>query len=141
MIARIFIAACLATFISAFTPRLNAEIKQWQGFEIHFTTLSSLLIPVEVADVHGIVRSRNRIVTNIAIRKNNHAVQAELTGTCVNLLSQLFKLEFNEIYESGAVYYLSNQLIDERDTLIFEIDITPADHPETFHLKFTRQYY
>ena len=137
MIAKAVVTSCLLLF----TICLSADVEKWQGFEIHYTTLSSLLIPDQVALAHGIVRSRNQIVTNIAVRKKGQAIRAELSGFSVNLLNQLFEMKFQAIVDSGAVYYLSSQLIDERDTLVLEIDITPDNHPETYHLKFTRQYY
>ena len=122
-------------------PTCNAEVVNWQGFNIHYTTLNSMLIPNEVALAHGIVRSKRRIITNIAVRKGDQSVSAQLSGTSVNLLSQLSTMEFSEVDEAGAIYYLSNQLVDERDRLVFNIDIQPTTHAETFHLKFVRQYH
>ncbi len=119
----------------------NAEVINWQGFDIHYTTLNSMLIPNEVALAHGIVRSKRRIITNIAVRKGDRSVTAQLSGTSVNLLSQLSYLKFSEVTEAGAIYYLSNQLVDERDRLVFSIDIQPNAHADTFHLKFIRQYH
>ncbi|HIG42195.1 MAG: DUF4426 domain-containing protein [bacterium] len=122
-------------------PTYKAEVVYWQGFDIHYTTLNSMLIPNEVALAHGIVRSKRRIITNIAVRKGDRSVTAKLSGTAVNLLSQLSRMEFSEVTEAGAIYYLSNQLVDERDRLVFNIDIQPTDHADTFHLKFIRQYH
>lgn len=121
--------------------QLFADVAHWQDFDIHFTTINSMLIPSEVATAHNIVRSEKRIITNISIRRDGKAIAAKLTGTSSNLFGQLFTLEFDEITEPGAIYYLSNQLIDERDRLIFKIDITPVKHPETYRLQFIRQYY
>jgi len=122
-------------------PACNAEVVNWQGFDIHYTTLNSMLIPNEVALAHGIVRSKRRIITNIAVRKGDRSVSAKLSGTSVNLVSQLSSMEFSEVTEAGAIYYLSNQLVDERDRLVFNIDIQPTAHADTFHLKFIRQYH
>ena len=119
----------------------HAEVINWQGFDIHYTTFNSMLIPNEVALAHGIVRSKRRIITNITIRKDDQAVSAKLSGTSVNLLSQLSSMEFNKVTEAGAIYYLADQIVDERDTLVFRIDIQPVAHEDTYHLKFTRQYH
>ena len=118
----------------------QAEVVSWQGFDIHYTTFNSLLIPQTVADAHKITRSKNRIVTNITVRKNNKPVRAIIRGTNRNLLNQLFQMEFDEVIEQGAVYYLANQIIDERDSLKFSIDIQPLNQTDVYHLEFARQY-
>jgi hypothetical protein len=125
---------CLVPSISA------AETIQWQGFDIHYTTFSSMLIPPEVAASHNIARANNRIVTNISILKNGEPQTATITGRNSNLLNQLYTMQFTEVVESSAVYYLSNQLIDERDTLRFEIQISPSAIDDTYTLEFMRTY-
>jgi hypothetical protein len=125
---------CLAPSIAA------AETIQWQGFDIHYTTFSSMLIPPEVAASHNIARAKNRIVTNISILKDGEPQTATVTGRNSNLLNQLYTMEFTEVVESSAVYYLANQLIDERDTLRFEISISPHAVDDTYTLEFMRTY-
>jgi hypothetical protein len=49
-------------------------------------------------------------------------------------------MSFDEVTEKTAIYYLSNQLIDERDTLRFTIQVTPSGESEALELKFMRQY-
>jgi hypothetical protein len=100
-----------------------------------------MLIPADVAKAHNIVRSRRRIVTNISVRKADSVVAAKLEGRSTNLFGQIFNMEFDEVIETGAIYYLSNQLIDERDTLNFEIVISPDDSESAYNLKFKRQYF
>lgn len=117
-----------------------AETIQWQGYDIHYTTFSSLLIPQEVAAAHNIARAKNRIVTNISILKDSEPQAALVSGTNSNLLNQLYTMDFTEVTESSAIYYLANQLIDERDTIRFDINIQPAGSVDTFNLEFMRQY-
>lgn len=119
---------------------LSAEMVQWRGYDIHYTTFNSLLIPQEVAKAHNIVRSKLRIVTNISVLHDGEPSKAKVTGVNTNLLSQLFTMSFDEVTEKTAVYYLSNQLIDERDTLRFTLQITPDGQSEALELKFVRQY-
>ena len=119
---------------------VTAETVQWRGYDIHYTTFNSLLIPQEVAQAHNIVRSKYRIVTNVSILKDGNPSPATVTGINTNLLNQLFTMEFDEVTEKSAIYYLSNQLIDERDSLRFTIQVMPAGEPDAFELQFTRQY-
>ncbi|MEX2326951.1 MAG: DUF4426 domain-containing protein [Pseudomonadales bacterium] len=118
-----------------------AERVRWQDYDIHYTTFTSSLVPAEVAGVHGIVRSDQRIVTNIVILQNGRPIAARIKGSATNLLNQLFDLNFVEVKEQDAIYYLASQIIDQRDTIRFAIDVTPVNSSETYSFKFTRQYY
>tara|TARA_R110002072_G_scaffold1369_12_gene11411 strand:- start:455 stop:817 length:363 start_codon:yes stop_codon:yes gene_type:complete len=117
-----------------------AETVQWRGYDIHYTTFNSLLIPQEVAQAHNIVRSKYRIVTNVSILKDGNPSPATVTGINTNLLNQLFTMEFDEVTEKSAIYYLSNQLIDEKDSLRFTIQVMPSGETDAYELQFTRQY-
>jgi hypothetical protein len=119
---------------------LFAETVKWQGYDVHYTTFNSLLIPEEVAATHNIVRSKYRIVTNVSVLKEGEPQLAEVTGTNTNLLNQLFSMSFDEVTEQNAIYYLANQLIDERDTLRFSIQVKPAGQDQVLTLEFMRQY-
>ena len=133
---RLLILLCLL----GTAPLSTADTVLQQGFEIHYTTFTSDLIPATVAAAHNIVRSKNRIVTNITILKDNEPTKAHVSGHNMNLLGQLFTMEFTEVIEPGAVYYLSNQLISEKDMLRFELEILPTGAQTPITLKFERRY-
>ncbi len=113
----------------------------WQGYEIHYSSFSSLIIPADVAGVHGITRAKNRIITNISIRQGDDSVAANIKGSAVNLLGQSLSLEFSEVVEQNAIYYLANHVINEKDSIKFKIDIQPVNTTDTYHLQFSRHYY
>ena len=117
-----------------------AQFEKWGDFEIHYTTLSSMLIPGEVAALHDITRADNRIVINISVKKSEQPVAAAVTGQFINLLHQTVALEFREVKEANAIYYLASHTVDERDILKFELTIAP-DGATPYQLKFMRQYY
>ena len=117
------------------------QLVTWSGYEIHYSSFSSLIIPDDVARVHGITRARGRIVTNISVRKDGVSVEAIVTGTARNLLNQILPLEFSEVQEQDAIYYLANQIIDEKDTIRFKIIVRPTDSTEDYELNFMRRYY
>ena len=147
-IAGIWRVMQLLLLLLACTGTANARADQfisWQGFEIHYTTFSSRLIPPAVAAVHQIPRADNRLVTNISVRRDGQPVAAKLQGTVTNLLNQQSIMEFTEVLEADAIYYLANQLVDERDTLRYSISIVPAgaaDRTEDeYKLVFSRDFY
>lgn len=118
-----------------------AEQVTWRDYTIYYTTFRSTLIPPEVAEQHGITRGERRILTNITIRQQGEPVRADVSGTATNLLNQSTPLEFAEVIEEAAIYYLANQLVDERDTLRYQLRIQPQGETAALDLEFTRRYY
>ena len=146
MLARVkWLLVMLMTMVG-WSPCQADQAIQWQGYDIHYTTLSSRLIPADVAKLHGIIRADNRMVTNLSIRKTSKTgekgdpVTASIHGTATNLLNQQSVLDFTEVLEPNAIYYLANQLVDERDTLRYSISIQPQSSEATYLLEFVRDY-
>ena len=101
---------------------------------------ASTLIPAPVAAKHSLVRAENRVITNIAIRVSGKPVAAVITGTAENILNQRQPLDFHEVIEQKAVYYLAEQIINEKDMIRYTISIQPTGSEETYELAFQRQY-
>lgn len=137
LLAGIFIAPLLLWPVIAGAD----QFVTWSGYEIHYSSFSSLIIPDEVARAHGITRAQGRIVTNISIRQDGEAVGAIVTGTATNLLNQVLQLEFSEVKEQGAIYYLANRVIDEKDIIRFRIIVQPVNTNLNYELNFMRRYY
>jgi hypothetical protein len=122
-----------------------AQFERRGEFDIHYTTFSSMLIPSDVAHAHDITRAENMMVVNITIKKGNQSIRGKVTGHATNLLNQLVALEFDEISESNAVYYLSEVIARENDIFSFELKVQPqlgdkleSDTP--YKLNFLRRY-
>lgn len=119
----------------------RAEVQVFGDYEVHYTAFRSTLVPASVAAAHGIIRSDSRIITNVTVRREGQPVRAEVSGTASNLLNQLFKLDFVEVTEETAVYYLASQVIDERDTLRYQLKVRPIGADTTYDISFMRQYF
>ena len=125
----------------ALNPPVSAEQLVRHGpYEIHYTAIASTLIPAPVAAKHGLVRAENIVITNIAIRVSGKPVAAVITGTAENILNQRQPLDFLEVIEQEAVYYLAEQIINEKDLIRYTISIQPTGSEETYELAFQRQY-
>ncbi len=119
----------------------RAEMQVFGDFEVHYTAFRSTLVPASVADAHGIVRSNTRIITNVTVRYDGQPVRARISGTVSNLLNQMFQLDFVEVTEETAVYYLASQVIDEKDTLRYQLEVQPDGAEAPFEISFMRQYF
>ena len=110
---------------------------------VHFSALSTDQIPPEVARAYNIVRSKNRAMLNVSILEEgtNTPVSADVTVKTVNLTGQLKNVVMRKIEEQEAIYYIGEIPVANRETLVFDISVTPEGETEASELRFQRQFY
>ena len=110
---------------------------------VHFSAQSTDQLPPEVARAYGIVRSQNRAMLNVSVLKEDTstAVTADVTVRTVNLAGQLKNVTMRKIQEQEAIYYIGETGIANRETLIFNISITPEGASAASEVRFTREFY
>ncbi|MCB1693905.1 MAG: DUF4426 domain-containing protein [Pseudomonadales bacterium] len=132
--------ACLFCLALSGLPAL-ADVSECGAYRIYYTTFPSTLVPPGVAEAHGITRSDSRLITNVTVKRGDEPVPATVTGRTRNLLNQLEKLGFVEVREQDAIYYLASQVVDERDTLDYEVSVTPQGAAIPCDISFRRNYF
>lgn len=112
-------------------------------YVVHFSAQSTDHLPPEVARAYGIVRSQNRAMLNVSVleESTSTAVTADVTVRTVNLAGQLKNVTMRKVQEQEAIYYIGETGIANRETLIFNISITPEGATDASEVKFTREFY
>lgn len=115
-------------------------------FVVHFSAQSTDQLPPEVARAYNIVRSKNRAMLNVSIirKSDNTSVSADVTVKTVNLTGQLKNVTMRRIEEPGdtaAIYYIGETVVANRETLIFDIRVTPEGTNRASDVRFKRQFY
>lgn len=110
---------------------------------IHFSAQSTDNLPPDVARIYNIVRSKNRAMLNVSVidEKTQSPVHAEVSVKTVNLTGQLKNVVMREITEQEAIYYIGVTPVANRETLVFDITVTPEGVSESSDVRFTRQFY
>lgn len=108
---------------------------------IHYNALNTAAIPAEVASRYKISRGARTGMINITIMKNNKPVIANVFGNGKNLAGQLKELAFKEITEEDAVYYIATFTFNDRETVIFDLQIQPQKQGILMPLQFKQQMY
>ena len=110
---------------------------------VHFSAQSTDQLPPEVARAYNIVRSKNRAMLNVSVLRtaDNSAVKAIVTVKAVNLTGQLKNVSMRELVEQGAIYYIGDLPVANRETLNFDISITPDGIDTPSMVRFQRQFY
>jgi hypothetical protein len=110
---------------------------------VHFNAQLTDELSPEVARAYNIVRSKNRAMLTISVVSDadNAAVPAKVTVKTVNLTGQLKNVAMREIEEQDAVYYIGETAVANRETLIFDITVTPEGAAGSSEVRFKREFY
>jgi len=123
---------------------VSAEnMKKLGSMNVHYMAIGSTFFTPEVAKAYGITRSRYNGLINISVLDNsqagNPAKVVSITGKAKNNLGQFKVLDFTEVKEGDAIYYLAQVSYNNEETLHFDIMIN--DGKEKQQLKFSQIFY
>lgn len=110
---------------------------------VHFSAQSTDQLPPEVARAYNIVRSKNRAMLNVSVLRESDGtpVVAGVSVKTVNLTGQLKNVTMRQIDEGDAIYYIGEVAIANRETLVFDISITPEGSDRASEVRFKRQFF
>lgn len=113
------------------------------GYVVHYSAQATADLPQEVAMAYGIARTRNSAMLNVSIQRKDdrRAVAGDVEVAAVNLTGQLKNVTMRRIDEQDAIYYIGVTNVDNRETLIYNIDVTPEGSTEAASIRFKRQFY
>ena len=146
----------LTTLVACGGPGDSATVPQAEPAEatssdigdhvVHFSAQSTDQLPTEIARAYNIVRSKNRAMLNVSVLEEatNTPVPAIVTVKTQNLTGQLKNVTMREIREPGdieAIYYIGETPVANRETLIFDISVTPEGKSTSSNVRFKRQFY
>lgn len=119
---------CLIAWVifTAISAQAIAEIKKDLGdWEVHYIALTTTFLSPEIARANNIVRSGRNALVNISVlnKRTKEAQEVNITGTARNLLGTIKTLEFRQVKEGKAVYYLASVGFSDKEILRFDIDI------------------
>ena len=119
------------------------NMKKLNDWDVHYIALDSTFITPEIAKSYDIVRSRFNALVNISVLDNkkdgNPAKHVSIMGTAKNNLGQFKTLEFVEVTEGDAIYYLAQIPVRNEETVHFNLTISDGKKSQT--LKFYQKFY
>ncbi|MDH5611021.1 MAG: DUF4426 domain-containing protein [Gammaproteobacteria bacterium] len=130
----------------AFGSSAYAESSMEFGdYVIHYNAFRSDTLTPEIAKSYNLTRRNNRVIVNIAVLKKvlnttGKPTAAEVSGHVSNLTGQMKNVEFHQVKEDTAIYYLAEVQFTEGEFLKFEIKVTPEGETEAARLKFDKRF-
>lgn len=140
-IIKCLLAITISLVVMAYASAEN--MKKLGSMNVHYMAIGSTFFTPEIAKAYGITRSRYNGLVNISVLDNtkpdNPAKTISINGQAKNNLGQFKNLEFTEVKEGDAIYYLAQVSYTDEETLHFTLEITDGKEQQT--LKFSQKFY
>lgn len=134
-------------FLLALMASMTAHAQQSERFgpfELHYSVVNTTFLEPDVASHYGITRGEKRAIVNLSVREHSAdsstARTMLLKGRTWDLIQNQF-LEFKEIREGPAIYYIAEFKFINEEWRFFEVDFRPEGAQETYTFKFKHQLY
>jgi hypothetical protein len=119
------------------------NMKTLGSMNVHYMAIGSTFFTPEIAKAYGITRSRYNGLVNISVLDNTQdgtpAKHVSILGQAKNNLGQFKDLEFQEVKEGDAIYYLAQVNYHNEETLHFTLKLNDGKEQQT--LKFSQKFY
>ncbi|MDA9557476.1 DUF4426 domain-containing protein [Vibrio sp.] len=106
---------------------LAGQFKEVKDIEVHYSAFNSTFLTPTVAKHYQLTRSGRSSLINISIldksKLGKPATTANVSGYAKNLIGQIKELNFQEIKEENAIYYIAEFSISNEERLTFYLDV------------------
>ncbi len=149
-VKNVFIKASLFLMVGLLSSMLsiNSHAQENTSYEldnhiIYYNVFNSTMIPPDIARVHNLVRAKDQVYVNVALVKKTggNGIPAIISGYHRNLMQQKFELEFIEIKEPEATYYLAPIRFINEEILHIDITVKSLDKTDAGALTITKKLY
>ena len=143
-ILRLFLSSLgLSLALTWSLPSYAEQAIHSQKYDIHYNAFNTMIITPEVAQTYGFTRARNRALLNVSVidTVTKKPLPAMVTGTRTNIIGQVLPLEFIQITEQNAIYYIAQLRFTEEEMWRFELKIQPDLNAKAIPLKFSQTFY
>lgn len=111
---------------------------------VHYNALGTTQLTAEVARQYAITRSANRGLLNVSVQRREGeatpAIPASIEAAATNLNGQRRSIPVRAIREGDALYYIGEFSVSDRETLDFELRVTP-EGGEPIGIRFQQQFF
>lgn len=118
--------------------------KEFAQHVVYYNAFPTDSLPSQMTKQYGLKRSKNYVLVNISVMKKGEAlpvaIKSKISGQMKNLMGQSQKLEFREIKEAKAIYYIAQVPVQNKAIVNFFIDIEPLNTSATYQLKFSKKF-
>ena len=117
------------------------QSKVMGDWEVHYIAFNTTFLTPEIARANQIKRSPNNTMINISVlnRQTNQAQEVTISGTARNLIGSRVELDFKQVKQGDAIYYLASMPFEHQEHYRFSIQLKQGRTMKT--LKFEQKLY
>lgn len=142
LLIALFVTAPSAMAADQFAPISEQPYREFGDYRVYFSVFNSAFITPEIASANNLSRAKDRVYINISLVKGDSlGIPARIQGSARNLMQQNKALEFIEIAEHSATYYLAPLFHINEEVIHFTIDVTPEGETDTHTVTFSKKLY
>ena len=140
------LALSLPTFAQINQTKEIQTSQKFGAYTVHYNVFNSKSIPAEVAKIYQLTRSKDLALVNISLTKTENGatslgLPAKVSVKAINLMQQVKELEFQEIKEPEATYYLAPFRYTNEEDIRFEVSVLPEGESKALTVSFTRRLF
>ena len=142
-----FSAIFIALFLSFSALAQDVTSIRKGAYEVFYSVFNSSFLQPETAVAVGVKRAKNIALINLSIREHladgtTKESRANLVkGTAFNLVHKK-TLDFDEIVEPGAVYYLATfKISNDNEMVVIKASVSPENSNEVIDIEFDHHFY
>lgn len=142
------IASFAIVLLALFPPSHAADEpeKIFTDYKVLYSAFNSSFISPKVANTYNIIRGKDRGLVNIAVlphdaKPGTGGKPALVSGYVKNIIAQQQKLEFFQVNEGSATYYLAPFQFENEDFMTFKIQVQPDPNKPADEISFQRTFY
>ena len=132
-LALFFITACLSAGAMAADVIKPERMETFGDVTVHYNTFNSTFLQPDTAKASELIRSKNQGVINVSVIKDGKPLMAQVSGTIKDLTSSSVTLNFKQVIEQGAIYYIAQYPVTQQEVRTFEIKVRTGDKINTIN--------
>ena len=132
-LALLLLTACLSASALAADVIKGERQEAFGDVTVHYNTFNSTYLQPDIAKAAELIRSKNQGVINVSVIKDGKPLIASVSGTVKDLTSKSVPLNFRQVTEQGAVYYIAQYPVEQQETRTFEIKVQNGDKINTIN--------
>jgi len=121
----------------------DEAFKQFGGVKVFYSAFNSGFIQPEIASIYKITRGVDKGLVNVAVVVDDQpgGQPAVVKGSVSNIFAQQQTLEFLEVREGDAIYYLAPFNFENEDFLTFSLEVRTPTGAGPYKVSFQRTFY
>lgn len=112
---------------------------------MRYSAIQASSLPAQVTATYGIPQRSDRLVVNVSVFERRAgglpvAIESDVAGTWRRLVGEPQALAFRAVEAGGAVSYVAEAPLQDREPIVLELIATPAGSAVPLRARLTRQF-